>query len=213
MARTDLDCLIGIVGYSPVLDAYPLGPLLMQSLQRRLAGKGRFAVENMTWGPIHIVQHFQDETGPRQTRVVLVGAAGVSKAPGAVRAYRWIGGHLTEIQLQERIYEAVTGVVDIDNTLAIGDHFRIWPNEVFAVEIDMPASTFGDMVMADSEGDGREEALTRRIGFSPAAAIDDLCDLCESLALGAGGALTLAPKSATPLGPSDRFTRYHQIAR
>ncbi len=40
--------LIAIVGYTPVLDAYPLGPKLMAALEARLAGRDDIAVENMS---------------------------------------------------------------------------------------------------------------------------------------------------------------------
>lgn len=212
MAGTTLDCLIGIVGYSPVLDAYPLGTRLMKGLEQRLAPHSRIAIENMSWGPIHIVQHFQDDNGPRPGRLVLVGAAPVSTQPGAVTAYRWAGGKLPEAQLQERVYEAVTGIVDIDNTLMIGEHFGIWPAEVLAVEVDLPMNCFGDMVIADSEGRQSDAQLSIALGFSPAAVVGRLIDTCESLALGSSDLSHLPAKQAEPLARGQSFTR-HRIAR
>lgn len=208
MAATTLDCLIGIVGYSPVLDAYPLGPRLMKGLQRRFAGRSGITVENMTWGPIHIVQHFQDETGPKPRRLVLVAGAPTSSTPGSVSAYRWAGGMLHANQLQERIYEAVTGIVDIDNTLAIGEHFGIWPGEVFSVEVDLHMNCFGDMVIADSGGQQSDVELSKLLGFSPAAAIGRIVDICEALALGSVDAATVGTKTALPLERGQSFTQY-----
>lgn len=212
MANAALDCLIGIVGYSPVLDAFPLGPRLMKGLEDRLLGQGRIAVENMTWGPIHIVQHFQDENGPRPRRLILIGAAPRTTRPGDVKGWRWAGGKIAEQALQERIYEAVTGIVDINNTLAIGEHFGIWPPEVFAIEIDMPAATFGDMVIAESEGLRGDAELTVSLGFSPATAIGRLINMCETIAAGDPTALQLDTKQAAPLAREDSFTR-HQFVR
>ena len=62
------EVLIGIVGFSPVIDSYPLGPKLMDSLNARLADHPEVAVENMTWSPIHVVQRFQDEGAVRPRR-------------------------------------------------------------------------------------------------------------------------------------------------
>lgn len=208
MAETTLDCLIGIVGYSPVLDAYPLGPRLMKGLQRRFAGQSDIAVENMTWGPIHIVQHFQDETGPKPRRLVLVAGAPTSSRPGAVTVYRWAGGVLPANQLQERIYEAVTGIVDVDNTLAIGEHFGIWPGAVYSVEVDLPMNCFGDMVIADSSRQQSDVELSKLLGFSPAAAIGRMIDTCEGLALGTADTAAIGTKTALPLARGQSFTRY-----
>ena len=36
-ALTEPEIIVGVVGYSPVVEAYPLGPAMMQRLERRLA--------------------------------------------------------------------------------------------------------------------------------------------------------------------------------
>ena len=59
---------------------------------------------------------------------------------------------MSTLKLQDRIYEGVTGVVSLENTLVIGDYFKVWPNEVFTVEIDLPGDTFGEIVMAENIG-------------------------------------------------------------
>ena len=52
--------LIGIVGFTPVLDSYPLGPKLMSALEARLADHSGVIIENMTWSPIHVVHRDRD---------------------------------------------------------------------------------------------------------------------------------------------------------
>lgn len=175
------DVLIGIVGYSPVIDSYPLGPRLMDGLKARLENRPDIAAENMTWSPIHVVQRFQDEGAIRPRRVVLIGAAAVSVAPGRVRGFRWVGGTVPGAAMQERIYEAVTGVVDLENTLIIGTHFDIWPDDVFCVEIDLPADTFGNMVIANSLGEQAGDDSDP--GFSPPAVIAELVHVALAFAL------------------------------
>ena len=179
------DVLIGIVGYSPVIDSYPLGPKLMDALKARLENRPDVAVENMTWSPIHVVQRFQDEGAVRPCRVVLVGAAAVSISPGQVRGFRWTGGAVPGAAMQERIYEAVTGVVDLENTLIIGSHFKVWPDDVFGVEVDLPADTFGNMVIADNLGE--EGDRDDGPGFSPTAVIAELVEATLGFALDVPG--------------------------
>jgi len=177
------EVLIGIVGFSPVIDAYPLGPKLMAALKARLENRPDVGVENMTWSPIHVVQRFQDEGAVCPRRIVLVGAAAVSAVPGLVRGFRWTGGSVPAAAMQERIYEAVTGVVDLENTLIIGSHFEVWPQDVFGVEVDLPADTFGNMVIADS----LRESKGSGPGFSPEAVIAELVDTTLAFALDAPG--------------------------
>ena len=56
-----MNVLLGIIGHSPVLDNYPLGPQLMKKLEERDWDEVNVKIENMTWSPIHVVQRLQDE--------------------------------------------------------------------------------------------------------------------------------------------------------
>jgi hypothetical protein len=196
--------LIGIVGFSTLPVGFPLGPGLMTGLRARLPG---VQVENMTWGPMHVVQRFQQPDVPRPDRLVLIGAAAVCRSPGAIAVHRWAGGHLGEIEMQDRVYEAVTGVVDLENTLMIGTHFGIWPADVWTVEADLPADCFQRMVMAESEGRADDRSLTERFGWSPAA-------MTAGLVEGAVDVLTggyAPPKDAAALVKLTAFTHNHGI--
>ena len=205
--------LIGIVGYTPVLDVFPLSALLVRELRGRLPGDGSVAIENMSWGPIHIVQRFQDLGVVRPERLVLVGGASVSTAPGRVRAYRWMGGKLSEQEVQERVYEAVTGIVDIENTLVIGEYFGIWPAECFVVEADIPGNAFGCMVMADNEQRADDHVLARELGFSPGRMRKEIGAIAAALAIcGAGADVRLEEKFSTALGPGATFLHQRFVA-
>ncbi len=200
--------LIGIVGFTPVLDCYPLGPKLLAALETGLTGHDDVAIENMSWGPIHIVQRFQDEGAARPRRLVLVGAAAVSLRPGRVRAFRWLGGSLPAQAVQERIYEAVTGIVDIENTLVIGTHFSVWPEETYSVELDLAADTFGRLVIADNQGSADDRALAGELGFSPEAAIAKLAETTVALALDRSEAsVVVEAKSALDCAKVESFAR------
>jgi len=205
--------LIGIVGFTPVLDIFPLSSALVDELRRKLPSDESIAIENMSWGPIHIVQRFQDPDAIRPERVVLVGAASVSTKPGRVQAYRWLGGKLPINATQERVYEAVTGIIDIENTLAIGEHFGIWPGECFVVEADMPAETFGALVMADNEKRTDDSTLERQLGFSPRRIRRDIAAIAAALAIdGADARVPFDDKVATALPPNAKFMRTRVVS-
>lgn len=201
-----LRVLIGVVGFSPLIEAFPLGPGLMRRLEAGPWPDVDAAIENMTWSPIHIVQRFQDGSLAAD-RLVLIGAADVCREPGRIACYRWQGGSLPPAALQERVYEAVTGIVCLDNTLLIGEHFAVWPREVFTVELDMWPQTFGEIVMAEAEGAADRASLLTRLGFDPIAAAEQLARLairCATGGLRAG--VDLLPKSATTVAPHPSFS-------
>jgi hypothetical protein len=200
--------LIGIVGYSPVLECYPLGPKLMSAIKADLREVHSADVDNMTWSPIHIVQRFQDEEADRPDRLILIGLSACSRKPGTVTAFRWLGGQLPETVVQERVYEAVTGIVDIENTLMIGEYFGVWPRDLFTVEADIQADAFGRMVIADNEGWATDRGLRDHLGFSPDRLIRKITEIAGSLArFGEGSAVPLQSKSAGSLAPVESFIR------
>ena len=200
--------LIGIVGHSPILDSYPLGPLLMQDLQNRDWGTMIVDIENMTWSPIHVTQRLQDQQ-TSYDRTVLIGSSAGCLRPGNVVAYRWLGGEMSTLKLQERVYEGVTGVVSLDNTLVIGDYFKVWSSEIFTVEIDLPVDTFGEIVMAENIGLESEANLREILGFDPDMARKRIADLaCCAAQHGATGMEKILDKSVNDLVDSELFTKY-----
>ena len=165
--------LIGIVGYSPVLDSYPLGPNLMNNLKERDWANINVDIQNMTWSPIHITQRLQ-ENKLEFDRVVLVGSKTISTNPGRVESYKWKSKKVDEIKIQERIFEGVTGVVSLENTLVMGDYFKIWPKEVFTVEVDLPGEVFGDIVIAENQGKSKNTDLIEILKFDPEKVIEEI---------------------------------------
>lgn len=200
--------LIGIVGYSPVLDCFPLGPKLMSALESGAGELSGTRVENMTWSPIHIVQQFEDADFTPPARLVMIGASASVRQPGQVQAFRWTGGTLPDAVIQERIYEAVTGIVDIENTLQIGEYFNVWPKQCFTVEADIPPDAFGHMVMAETRGEAGDTTLTAELGFSPAKMIEAITSMAIALARhGDDAGMPIQPKSSAGLVPVAPFAR------
>jgi hypothetical protein len=175
-----MNVLLGIIGHSPVLENYPLGPILMKNLEGRHWDEINIDIENMTWSPIHVVQRLQD-LNLKYDRAILVGVSAKCNYPGKVWSYKWTGGFIPEVKVQERIYEGVTGVVSLDNTLVIGDYFKIWPEEIFTVEVEMHPDTFGEIVIAEDLGDSRKEKLKKLIGFDPVETRDSIENIAYML--------------------------------
>lgn len=199
--------LIGIVGYCQFVRGHPLGPGLMARLQ---AGPWPEPVEirELNWGPIAIVQEVQ-ASADKYDRVVLVGAVDRGLAAGTVSCRRWQGRVQDLDAVQRRVFEAVTGVVGVDNMLVIGAHFGIWPDQLFSVEVQLPDSCFGDLVLAEIEaaaGDATGAAIGER-DLSPAdlQLVQRIVQACRQAALDGAAesprSLALAPGALAPAAP------------
>ncbi len=164
--------LIGGVGYWYLRDG-SLGPAVAAELGRE-TWPAEVSVEDLSYGPIAVMQRLQ-EMDPPFERLVLVSAVRRGRPPAAVTAYRW-GGRLpgTE-EVQARVAEAVTGVISLDNLLAVVGFFDALPAEVLVVEVE-----------PEDEGWGE--------GFSAAveAARPRVTDIVRTLASGGGVRLVLA---------------------
>jgi hypothetical protein len=157
--------IIGIVGYYGFVRGYPLGPELMERLHT-LPWPGDVEIREMNWGPVAIVQDFQAQA-EQPERVVLVGALDRGLAEGTVSCRRWSGGALDLGGVQRRMFEAVTGIISLDNLLVIGAHFAVWPDETFTVELQWPESGLGDLVLGEIDVDHRSGHVVGERPLSP----------------------------------------------
>lgn len=177
--------LIGIVGYYQFIRAYPLGPELMARLQAGSWPDG-VSIQEMNWGPIAIVQDFQ-ASAEKFDRVVLVGAVDRGLSLGTLSCRRWAGGTLDALAVQRRVFEAVTGVISLDNLLIIGTHFGVWPKTVITVEVQLSESSLSDLVLSEIEVD-RVSGQRAVIGESPLTPdndriVDGIVEFCRRAAL------------------------------
>lgn len=137
--------LVAGVGYRNLRD-HSVGP----ELTDRLAGyswRGDVSVEDLSYGPIAVVQRLEDDPPERRfSRAVFVAgvARAPSRAPGEVYAYRWDGVLPDHAEIQRAVSEAVTGVILLDNTLIVARHFGVLPDEVVVVEVEPLVHEFGD---------------------------------------------------------------------
>jgi hypothetical protein len=126
-----MKCLLGVVGYQFLRD-HSVGPTLYPDLQR-MAWPDGVSLDEMHWSPLAIAWNFQDMPEPYQ-RVVLLTASDLGKPVGTVSWRRWMGGLPGPEQIQECVNEAATGVISLANLLVIGEHFKIWPDELIVID-------------------------------------------------------------------------------
>lgn len=126
--------IVGGVGYRNMRDL-SLGPVLTTRLAEMPWPAHVTVDHDFSFGPIAIVQRFQ-ATPDLCQRLVLFAGTGRGRPPGTIEAYRWTGDLPPADEIQARVGEAVTGVVSLDNLLIIGEHFGIWPPELFVVEVE-----------------------------------------------------------------------------
>lgn len=197
--------LIGIVGYYQFIRAYPLGPELMARLQDEY-WPDEISIKEMNWGPIAIVQDFQ-ASAEKYDRVVLVGAVDRGLPTGTLSCRRWAGGSLDALAVQRRVFEAVTGVISLDNLLIIGSHFGVWPETVITVEVQLTESSLSDLVLSEIEMNRISDQRVV-IGEGPLTSengkiVDGIIELCQRAAFGSADKLqefvSLTSDQVTPV--------------
>lgn len=151
MTRT----LIGGVGYRYLRD-FSVGPLLSDALAEE-TWPPEVLVEDLSYGPVAVSQRLQ-EAEPPFDRLVVASAVRRGRRPGTVTAYRWDGALPSPEEIQERVAEAVTGVVALDNLVIVCGALGPVPDEVVLVEVE-----------PDVEAMGEELTPPVRVGFDEAA--------------------------------------------
>lgn len=136
-----MDTLVGGVGYTFLRDL-SIGPVLTKHLATIEWPANLIIDEDLSFGPISIVHRFNARSTPFK-KVVLFGAITRGKVPGTITSYKWKGELPSEQEIQDRISEAVTGVVSLDNLLIVGEHFQIWPSETYVVEVEPEDESWG----------------------------------------------------------------------
>ncbi len=148
-----LRVLVGGVGYPDLCD-YSIGILVQEHLSTRDA-PSNVTVEDLSYNPIAIIQRLNDEPdGNRFSRVVFVSAVKRGGSPaGAVRCYRWDRVLPSDEEVQRAVTDGVTGIIAVENTLAIAEYFKALPEEVIVIEVEPETHEFGaELSPAVSEG-------------------------------------------------------------
>jgi hypothetical protein len=117
-------------------------------------------VEDVSYGPIDVLFKLQDEPGGFRLGI-FVGAVARGRLEGTVEQYRWQVPTPSVDELQERVAEAVTGVVSLENLLLILGHFGALPSRTVVIEVEPEAE----------EGWGPDLSAPARIALNRVAAL------------------------------------------
>ena len=131
--------LVGGVGYRYLRDG-AVGPYMTDTLAA--SATNGIEVEDLGYHPVGFTQNLQDR--PAYDRIVLVGAIARGREPGTVTAYRWDHALPSNKAIQERVSEAVTGVISLDNLLIVTEAFGAFPEDVRVVEVEPADEGWGE---------------------------------------------------------------------
>jgi len=126
--------LVGSVGYYNLRDL-SAGPIVVETLKEQGLPDNVDVFDLSYGGPIATV-HRLNETIPPYERLILVGAIDRGHETPSYRWYRWDNALPPSEEIQTRVSEAVTGVLDLDSFPIIAQQFDALPDDVRIVEID-----------------------------------------------------------------------------
>lgn len=132
--------LVSGIGYSNLGDM-SFGRVLLPTLAD-MDWPDSVHVEDLNYGPIMIYQ-WLEASPTKYERAVFVSAAKRDRKPGTLDVYRWDGKLPEGPEIQARIEEAITGVIDLDNLLIVCKHFDVLPNDVRIVEVEPQSEEWG----------------------------------------------------------------------
>lgn len=180
--------LVAGVGYTHMSDL-SVGPYLAERFAREAWADG-VDVDDLSYGPVAVAQTLEDAV-PAYDRLVLVAAVDRDLPPGSLRAYRWDGVLPGADEVQARVGQAITGIVDLDNLLVVVRQFGALPPAVFVVEVQPEQREFGVGFSSRIESQLNEIAgLARALAEDPEAA--RRCPVA-----GLGGPTAVQPSSST----------------
>lgn len=132
--------LVGGVGYRSLRDG-SLGPYFADRLGER-AGDG-IEVEDLSYHPVGLHQNLTDRE-PYDRLVLVAAVRRPGREPGTVETYRWDHRLPDRDDVQERVNEAVTGVISLDNLLIVCTAFGGLPEDTRVVEVEPADEEWGE---------------------------------------------------------------------
>jgi hydrogenase maturation protease len=135
-----VNTLVASVGYTNLSDL-SFGPSLMSRL-KELAWPECVILEDLSFGPIAVMQQLEDAAG-HFDRAVFIAGVPRGRKPGSLDVYRWSSSAFDAEEIRERINESVTGVISLDNLLTVCHFFHVLPPEVICVEAEPVSTGFG----------------------------------------------------------------------
>jgi hydrogenase maturation protease len=125
-------------------------------------------VLDLGYGALHVAMDLADVDPPYE-RVVLVAVTERGRAPGQLYRFSCESGVPDPQEVQDRMYEAGAGVIDLDHLLVIGRHFGALPDDVVAIELEPHPGTTGDQLSVAAQALLPDAVdLVRREALAPA---------------------------------------------
>ncbi|MHB8718275.1 MAG: hydrogenase maturation protease [Candidatus Dormibacteria bacterium] len=129
--------LIAGVGYTYLRD-WSVGPVLAAQLRQRAWPEG-IEIDDWSFGPLDAAQWLRDAE-PAYARAVFFGASDRGEPPGTVRRRVWQASDLPPLEVvQERIGEAISGVISLDNLVFVCAALGALPPQVVLLEVEPAA--------------------------------------------------------------------------
>ncbi len=153
--------LIGGVGYTNLRDM-SVGPILVERL-RRSAWPDGVDIEDLSAGAIHVLHALQ--AGPAHVAAILVAGVRRGGPPGTIRQRCWAHPPQTDDAVQERVAEALVGIIDLDTLVIVLDHFKALPRDTRIIEIEPRDEDWGETLSPPVGAilDEVERLLRRRV--------------------------------------------------
>ncbi len=124
--------LVAGVGYTNLRDL-SFGPHLVERLRSGVWPPG-VDVEDLSAGAIHVLHALQ--ASPPYAAAILVAGIRRGDPPGTVRRSHWMHPPRPTEEVQERIGEALTGIISLDTLLTVLDHFGALPDDTLVIEVE-----------------------------------------------------------------------------
>lgn len=133
--------LVAGVGYQHLSDL-SFGSIMVERM-RDMEWPEEVRIEDFGWGPISILHWFEESPGRKFERAIFCGAVERGREPGRLYIYPWLAGKPDPEVVQERIAEALTGVISLENLLIIAHHFEALPPDTTVVELEPVEQEWG----------------------------------------------------------------------
>jgi hydrogenase maturation protease len=125
--------LVAAIGYRNLRDM-SVGLVLLDQL-RTMEWPANVDVEDLSFGAVHVLHWLQERAHPYIAAVFLAGVRR-GRPPGSVTRVEWCVPTIAAEAVQERIAEAVTGVISLDSLLIVLGYFEALPPHVTLIEIE-----------------------------------------------------------------------------
>lgn len=150
--------LVAGVGYQHLSDL-SFGSVLAERLQS-MQWPEDVCVEDFGWGPISILHWFEESPGNRFERAIFAGAVERGREPGNLYTYAWLANDLDPEVVQDRVSEALTGVISLENLLIIAQYFEALPPDTTVIELEPVEQGWGSELSETGE-----QRLAQAIGW------------------------------------------------